>query len=842
MKYNNLRFESWSKPVSCLILTLLFALGLQGCQDGITNEAQPQTSINQSTYSGPAARTEDIQSFRINLWENLRSENRCGACHNSGGQAPTFVQEDDVNLAYAAATPLVNRNDIENSLLITKVAAGHNCWEPVDSVCTDLLTTFVERWVGSEGVSGNQIVLEPPVIIEVGESRTFPGDSSLFTSYVHPLLTTYCADCHQEAAPIPQSPYFATADADAAYAAVKAQIDLDTPANSRLVLRLREFHNCWDDCTDNADEMQTAITLMADGIPPTTVDPALVVSKALRLEHGTIASGGSRHETDVVALYEFKAGSGNTVFDRSGVDPALNLTMNGDITWVSGWGIEINSGKAQGTTSASKKLSDLIKATGEYSIEAWVVPANVTQEGPARIVSYSAGNDSRNFTMGQTQYNYNFLHRSSTTDGNGEPDLSTADADEDLQATEQHVVMTFDPTNGRRIFVNGVFTDDLDEAPGGNLVDWDDSFALVLGNEVSGERQWQGKIRLLAIHNRALTQEQISQNYEVGVGEKYFLLFSVSDLLGLTESYVVFEVSQFDEYSYLFRKPRFISLDASVQPSGIPIAGMRIGINGKEAAIGQAYTHLSETIGSNYTPGEGQLLSTLGTVIPLEKGPASDEFFLSFEQLAGHTHVFTEPAVLPPGAPTDNPAAPEIGLRTFEEIDASMAVLTGVSRTDSGVRATYETIKQQLPSSENVNGFLSAHQIGVSQLAIEYCSALVDDNGLRSNLFAGFSFATDANDISFESWRDSVVTPLIDRFMGQGLSSQPLVADVQNELLTLLTDTQDNKPYDENGVALGDGLPDGLARCGGPCGAGRTEVATKAACAALLGSAVMLVQ
>ena len=46
----------------------------------------------------------------------------------------------------------------------------------------------------------------------------------------------------------------------------------------------------------------------------------------------------------------------------------------------------------------------------------------------------------------------------------------------------------------------------------------------------------------------------------------------------------------------------------------------------------------------------------------------------------------------------------------------------------------------------------------------------------------------------------------------------------------------------ENGIAVGDGLPDGLARCGGPCGAGRTELATKAACAALLGSAVMLVQ
>ncbi len=317
-----------------------------------------------------------------------------------------------------------------------------------------------------------------------------------------------------------------------------------------------------------------------------------------------------------------RLGEGDRIFDRSTVAPAINLTISGDVNWVSGWGIEIRNGKAQGTTSDSKKLADLIKSTGEYSIEAWVVPANVTQEGPARIVSYSAGTTVRNFTLGQTQYNYDFLHRSSSTDGNGEPALSTADADEDLQATEQHVVLTYDPANGRQIFVNGEFTDDLDAAAPGNLSDWDDSFALVLGNEVSSDRQWQGKIRLLAIHNRALTQDQITQNYAVGVGEKYFLLFSVSELVDLPDSYIVFEVSQFDEYSYLFRQPRFISLDPTVTPDNIPIKGMRIGINGKETAIGQAYSNLDGSINDlDYTV-DGQPLSDLGTIIPLEKGPA----------------------------------------------------------------------------------------------------------------------------------------------------------------------------------------------------------------------------
>ena len=42
-----------------------------------------------------------------------------------------------------------------------------------------------------------------------------------------------------------------------------------------------------------------------------------------------------------------------------------------------------------------------MQESGEFSIEAWVIPANVTQED-ARIISYSAGAEQRNFTLQQT--------------------------------------------------------------------------------------------------------------------------------------------------------------------------------------------------------------------------------------------------------------------------------------------------------------------------------------------------------------------------------------------------------------------------------------------------------
>src|SRR5690606_7083413 len=282
----------------------------------------------------------------------------------------------------------------------------------------------------------------------------------------------------------------------------------------------------------------------AAAVPLTSVDPALATSKALGLYDGTIAAGGNRYEANVIALYELKTGIGGTAFDTSGVDPAMDLSLSGTVEWFGGWGLNFSGGKAQASTASSAKLRDQIAATGEYSIEAWVAPGNVVQED-TRIVSYSAGLMQRNFNLGQTMYNYDFFNRSSNSDDNGNPQVSTPDAAEILQATLQHVVPTFDPVEGRRIYVNGMLVDE-EAAAGGSLADWDDTFAFVLGNEVSGDRPWTGVIRLVAVHTRVLTEGQIQQNFAAGVGERFFLLFSVEHLIDVPDSYVVFEAAQFD--------------------------------------------------------------------------------------------------------------------------------------------------------------------------------------------------------------------------------------------------------------------------------------------------------
>src|SRR5262245_16243189 len=434
-------------------IALLAGAVLSGCGGGAATTENPVTTGPTAgpTYTGPAPATADIQAFRINFWENVRGTNRCGNCHTVNGQSPQFARSDDVNAAYQQAQSIVNRDQPSQSIIVAKVGGGHNCWLADAGSCAAIMTRWIQDWVGAAGTGGRAIELIEPTPKDPGASKRLDPDAppALYKP-VYDLLDLYCSNCHQSDSQTKQSPFFAagglpsdtdgTPDADAyleAYRAAIPKINLDDPSQSRFVIRLgREFHNCWENTTGNgktncqnaADVMQAAIQGLSDSIVVNPIDPGLSTSKALTLFDGTGASGGNRYENNLIALYEFKSGSGGTAFDTSGVDPAADLTLSGDVTWVGGWGINIKSGKAQASTTASRKFHQLITATGEYSIEAWVVPGNVVQED-TRIISYSGSTTARNFTMGQTMYNYDFYGRSTDTGANGTPTLHTADAD-----------------------------------------------------------------------------------------------------------------------------------------------------------------------------------------------------------------------------------------------------------------------------------------------------------------------------------------------------------------------------------------------------------------------------
>ena len=103
------------------------------------------------------------------------------------------------------------------------------------------------------------------------------------------------------------------------------------------------------------------------------------------------------------------------------------------VRWLDAYGLNFQGGRAQAFTFDSEKLHDFIQSTGEYALEAWVVPANVSQED-ANIISYSGSDTARNFTLGQDLYNYDFYNRIVSTPPrpNGTPFLSSGQNDEEI--------------------------------------------------------------------------------------------------------------------------------------------------------------------------------------------------------------------------------------------------------------------------------------------------------------------------------------------------------------------------------------------------------------------------
>jgi hypothetical protein len=780
------------------LLAVLTACGGGGAPT--TVNAPPPTNTAQS-YTGPPPANADVQAFMVNLWANISPSNRCGGCHHAGGQSPMFARSDDVNLAYQAALPLVNLSNPSQSTMVLKVGGGHNCWVADPAACASTLLVWIQGWIGAGSSSTTSIKLIAPPVRQAGGGKQFPLDPTAFENTIWtPILRQYCVGCHTSSSATAQQPYFASANPQEAYAAAQPKINLLSPNQSRFYERLAtEFHHCWPsassngapDCPASSAAMLAAITAFANGIQPTQLDPALVVSDALALTDGTIAAGGNRYEANLVAKYMFQTGQGSTAYDTSGVTPAADLSLSGNVTWVGGWGIQIGAGgKAQASTSASAKVAGMIQAAGEYTIEAWAAPADVTQTN-AWIVSYSGSNTTRDMTLGQAAMQYQGFARSSATSTAGTPPLITTTMGGAAQAALQHVVLTYDPVNGQKIYVNGVYTGDADPSKGGTFANWDGTFALVLGNETTGQRQWQGVIKFVAIHNRALTAAQIQQNFAAGVGQKFYLLFGVSSLTGVAQSYILFQGSQYDNYSYLFAQPKFISLDPNAKPANLPLSGMRIGVNGTLAPSGQSFATLSATVGgANYTAANGQLLSPLGTVIPATLGPSNDLFFLSFDQLATHVHAYVEPTVVVTPPAPDNTPQPDLGVATFERVNRSLARITGVPITDSVVSSLYHASQQSMPAGPLIAAFVPSQQTAMSQLASAYCGEMMASTQLRD---AFFGSGLDANLGSTVSWfggsfsgqRNIVINALVANAVGN--ANPQVQTAVRNEVDGLIT-------------------------------------------------------
>jgi hypothetical protein len=158
---------------------------------------------------------------------------------------------------------------------------------------------------------------------------------------------------------------------------------------------------------------------------------------------------------------------------------------------------------------ADQRLLEACKASNELTIEATIKPANVTQGGPARIVTFSTDPTHRDFTLGQEKDHLILRLRTPQTGENGvSPELSLCAV---KAGRTVHVAITY--AEGRVVcYLDGEQVEES-RAIHGNFSNWSTQH-LLFGDEWSGERDWSGTLEGVAIFSRALSSDEVKRDCE----------------------------------------------------------------------------------------------------------------------------------------------------------------------------------------------------------------------------------------------------------------------------------------------------------------------------------------
>ena len=147
-----------------------------------------------------------------------------------------------------------------------------------------------------------------------------------------------------------------------------------------------------------------------------------------RGEIARLAEGGlDKAPAGPVVRYDFREGTGQVVKDTSGMVAPLNLQVSdaSAVEWLDGGGLRIAGSILIASEEPATRLIEVVKRSKAFTIETWVKPGNITQAGPARIVTLSKDPSNRNFTLGQKAEAYEVRFRTTVTSPNGEPALSS---------------------------------------------------------------------------------------------------------------------------------------------------------------------------------------------------------------------------------------------------------------------------------------------------------------------------------------------------------------------------------------------------------------------------------
>ena len=229
---------------------------------------------------------------------------------------------------------------------------------------------------------------------------------------------------------------------------------------------------------------------------------------------GVLSDGdGTRSREGLLALYNFCEPGGPVIRDRSGSTTPVHLRIQGlnGIQRVAG-GLRVVRDTRIVSMTAPKGMVQAVRSSGAFSVEAWIVPANDQQKGPARIVTLSRNGSERNFTLGQDGGKFDVRCRTNKSNKNGIPSLASQAKAVLPELT--HVLYTRAKDGVFRLYLNGALNSEgRDE---GSLRVWKDNVQFGLGNEVGGGRLWKGTYHLVALFDRALSSVEVMRHFNAG--------------------------------------------------------------------------------------------------------------------------------------------------------------------------------------------------------------------------------------------------------------------------------------------------------------------------------------
>ena len=161
------------------------------------------------------------------------------------------------------------------------------------------------------------------------------------------------------------------------------------------------------------------------------------------------------------------------------------------------------------------KIIEACKRTDELTLECWLKLSGNIGTSPAKILSLE-NEEAVAFSLscikaGATDDKYRFFTNLTTvsTDQLGNPDLTHEETYD--PGILLHVSYTHNRSGNEILYINGNMVAEGFRPP--KYDNWARQMTMVVGNDIRKETPWTGDIYMASLYNRALSSEEIMQNY-----------------------------------------------------------------------------------------------------------------------------------------------------------------------------------------------------------------------------------------------------------------------------------------------------------------------------------------